>query len=255
MSRDTSILGFERYAEVVDLRRRITGGLRYTRVRAGYAARDARSWMRYGSDGPLVAERIIVDPMQVEFAVRSPGFAETGELRSGDWDLDTVPVEEIDRVQFCRQHFVDGTPWDETGAYVELLRRIRERRDDRVTVDGCASEQDVIERYAALDRLYDEARATGTLRTRSELGGRPFRENFGMVIHIGRHNQPLFSWHGCHRLAVARILELPAVPAQLGVVHTDARAVWRDRYSPSSASGRRLLRRSEAAGAPSRRAN
>ena len=245
----------DRYAGIVDLRRGVAGGLRYARVRTGYAARDARSWLRYGSDGPLVAERIVVDPMQVEFAVRCPGFADTGELRSGDWDLDTAPVEEIDRVQFCRQHFVEGKPWDETGAYVELIRRIRERRDDRVTVDGCASEQDVIERYAALDTLYHEARTTGTLRTRAELGGRSFRENYGLVIHIGRHNQPLFSWHGCHRLAIARILELPAVPAQLGVVHTDARTVWRERYSPTSAPVRKPFRRSQADETPSSTAN
>lgn len=184
----------------------------------------------YGPDAPRWAERIHVDPRAIEVVLAPPGTVETGSVVGGDWDLDVLPVDDIDRVRYCRLHFVDGLSWEETGAYEAMRRRIAERRDGRVSVDGCASEEDIIARYARIDALYEECRRLGRLRTRAEVAQRPFRENYGVLVHIGRDGQPIFGHHGCHRLAVSQILGLPTIPAQLGIVHPDALGVWRARY-------------------------
>jgi hypothetical protein len=202
---------------------------RYARFRADVARRDAVARARYGSAAPRYAERIWIDPAACERAVEHPGFVNSGEVRGGDWDQRLVDVESIDRIRFCRLHFVEGLSWEETGAIEAMARRV-EDRDERLTVDGCATLEDVEARYRRLDETFERCRREGRLLRREELPGRPFRENYGVVVHISRDGEPLFSWHGCHRLAIARILELPEMPAQVGVVHPDALPTWRGTF-------------------------
>jgi len=96
--------------------------------------------------------------------------------------------------------------------------------------DGCETLEDVVRRYERLDEVFDQVRREGRLRTAAELGG-SFRERGGVYVHIGRHSQPVFSLRGNHRLAIARILSLSLMPAQLGVVHPEALPNWRRTYS------------------------
>ena len=94
--------------------------------------------------------------------------------------------------------------------------------------DDCTDFNDVVSRYARLDELFSYLQGGGKFRTRKELyGSRTFREQGGVYIHIDREGNPVFGGGGCHRLALAKILQLDIIPAQLGIVHHEAVDLWR----------------------------
>jgi hypothetical protein len=84
-------------------------------------------------------------------------------------------------------------------------------------VDGCFCLQDIHERYARIDEMAIGLKAGYRFFSRSELGG--FRELGGVLIHIDRFGRLISGGGGRHRLAIAQILNLSIIPAQVGVVH------------------------------------
>lgn len=88
-------------------------------------------------------------------------------------------------------------------------------------IDGCHTREDLIERYERLDRIYDEAQRTGTLRPHGSVN-ETRGEQGGILVHIARDGTPLRDGGGMHRFAIAYVLDLQKVPAQLGVIHSEA---------------------------------
>ena len=120
----------------------------------------------------------------------------------------------------ARLRWEGGASWEETEAYDQMLRLITQTGK---SVDGCRSLDEVVRRYERLDAVFEQVREDRRLRSRSELPlpDRGFREVGGVYVHLGRSGQPIFGGGGFHRLAIARVLELPEIPAQLGVVHEE----------------------------------
>lgn len=191
------------------------------------ALRDLGNWIRFGPEAPLSDECIYVDPNQVlghykpDPARGAPKLrrAQSGMVRSGDWDLSHHTVGQSIKYQACLARFRDGVPWKQTGLYEEMLIRIG--RDG--VADGCRNLDDIERRYAALDALAEETRALGRFKTRAELGQKYFRrEHGGVLVHIGRNGEVIRAGGGQHRFAIAVALELPEMPVQLGVIHRQA---------------------------------
>jgi hypothetical protein len=120
------------------------------------------------------------------------------------------------KMGISRLHWEQGLSWEETGAYEHVLARVAASGRP---FDGCRDARDVVRRYTALDEVYDTVRAEGRLRCRDELGPGGYRERGGIYVHVDRDGNPIFGGGGTHRLAMALILGLRRVPAQLGVVH------------------------------------
>ena len=59
------------------------------------------------------------------------------------------------------------------------------------------------------------------MKTRNEIFKDNFREVGGIYIHIGVDGKPYFGGGGCHRFAIAHILQI-IFPAQIGCVHVSA---------------------------------
>lgn len=59
---------------------------------------------------------------------------------------------------------------------------------------------------------------------------RCLRESGGVYVHINRNGEAIFGGGGIHRFAIARILSLDTIPAQLGVVHEEALKLWKNQY-------------------------
>lgn len=187
--------------------------------------RDRFNRLRYGPEAPLSDERLFIDPMAVRHWYRpdpargAPRFRRrhSGRVVPGDWDLSRAPFGPHLKLDSLRAHFEDGMPWEETPLFAELLARIEagERPDD------CASREDLLARYALLDRVYEEARRNRTLRPHGEVNDTR-REHGGILVHIARDGEVLRAGGGMHRFAIARLLQLPEIPVQLGVVHPDA---------------------------------
>src|SRR5688572_14248575 len=107
---------------------------------------------------------------------------------------------------------------EEAGAYDLLLRRIAEVGK----ADGCRTREDVVRRYERLDDLIAEVCQTGRMKTPRELYGPSDRWESGIYIAVGRQGDPLFARRGHHRLAIAKLLRLPIIPATVSLVHPQA---------------------------------
>ncbi len=170
-----------------------------------------------GHDAPRPNERVWVDPARVEYAL--DGLPVRSGAVVDRWPpVDPVPFEEHQHVRFALAHWRDGVPWEETGAYEYMLARI-ERRGRQ---DGCHDLDDVKRRYERLDELFETARREGRLRTRQELDPRARNEDGGILVHIGPGGEPAIGDGGKHRMAIAKLLGFPLVPARIGYVHRDA---------------------------------
>jgi hypothetical protein len=77
--------------------------------------------------------------------------------------------------------------------------------------------KDLPRQWRRIETLYERIERQG-LRTQRELGTlRPWDE---VVVAIGRDGRRLFL-NGRHRLAIARILDLPEIPVLVGLRHRD----------------------------------
>lgn len=188
---------------------------------------------RHGSATPRRHELIRVDPLACSRATLYFHKAYSGAIRAGDWDRDARPIDELDRMRFCRSHWEDGVPWEDTGAYEYVLDRIREKGRP---IDGCRDLDDVRRRYERLDRVFDQVRREGRLRTQAEMRPRAFREYGGIYFSVGRDGEVIFTGYGHHRLAMARVLGLASVPGAIGYVHPAAMPDWRRGLLPDERS-------------------
>lgn len=158
-----------------------------------------------------------------------------GVLVPGDWDRNTYPVEANRLVQICTAHWRDGLSWEEAGMVDFQLERIRTMTHHQA--DGLKTRDHVLARYERLDALFEATRRWGRLPAKAN------RED-GVYIHLTRHGHPLFGARGVHRFVIARLLDIPVVVGQLGVIHPDAPQVKAFQESPE-----RVVR-AEGGGAP-----
>lgn len=201
------------------LRRAIGAGVPLKVLRDGY------NRLRYSPDPPLSDELIWIDPLSVTHWYKpdpdngAPNFRRrhSGKVVGGDWDLSRKPFEDHLKLNSVRLHFEEGVPWEET----PLFNRLLELVESGQRIDGCHTREDLIARYQRLDRICEEARRTGTLRPHGSVNDTR-REHGGILVHIARDGTPLRVGGGMHRFAIAVMLELKKVPAQLGVIHIDA---------------------------------
>ncbi len=186
--------------------------LRSTQDFLVHSPRDFSNLTRFGLSGLNIARRIYIDPSRVSLS-STAGFGrkKSGLIISGDWDLQIQPLAEIKKIAIVYDWFDTGRSWQECGAFAHM----EELMQTRPGVDGCFTSEDVVQRYVRLTELINHLRQGGKY-----LRGSGFRETNGVFIHIGRNGELLFGGGGCHRLAIAQKLDLPLIPAHLGVVHS-----------------------------------
>ncbi|MCP2043994.1 hypothetical protein [Pontibacter sp. HSC-36F09] len=187
--------------------------------------RSVYNKIRYGANAPMYAELIFVDPMQVDQYSFAWKHRDSGRVIGGDWDQQENLTAIDSRFKFnaCIERWKLNKTWEETGIYEFMLNLILHRNRP---VDKCNSLEDIIARYEQLDDLLEKVKETGRLNTQRELNPSCYNEEGGIFIHIGRKNQTIFGGGGIHRLAIAKVLQLSSIPAQLGVVHSEALPTW-----------------------------
>ena len=153
-------------------------------------------------------------------------WQDLGNVQGGDWDQSDECVEDLPVVQALWQRFEDGTDWED----IEFIQHVLEQAErGHVIWRGCASEEDVWEACARVDRLYERIRDQG-YRSKQELvqqeglspdkyvDGDRFNCYDEVVVDVGRDGQFLFV-DGRHRLAIAKILELEEIPVRISARH------------------------------------
>lgn len=195
------------------------GEVRKSFKRSVLRSRDITNMIRYGLDAPKYAERIWVRPQDIHYALygRSDYATCSGRVIEIEKEFVLIDVHNTPRMKSCFAHWVEGVPWESTEDYMTMLAAIRAGKDWA----GCRTEDDLHRRYENLDNIFQLAKSSRRLKTRKELDPKAFREEGGILVSIGRHAEPLL-YDGFHRLAIALILGLPIIPAQLGNVDRSA---------------------------------
>jgi hypothetical protein len=180
---------------------------------------DLRNKIIYGVDAPIRAERIWINPADIDMAlIGLYSWVYSGRVVN-TWppnNIQPIPIMNLEKLRCCVDHFTNGVAWEDTGIYEHMTRKMIEWGG---SYDGCTNQEDVISRYERMDALFDQIKRERRIRTRKEINPRNFRESGGIYVHIGPSGKLFFGAEGCHRFAIARILELPVVPAQIGCVY------------------------------------
>lgn len=187
--------------------------------------RDVTNRLRFGAGAPQSDELIWVRPSDVTDWYKvdpqngAPRFRRrhSGMVAGGDWDLSRKPLGNHLKLDSIRAHFERGVPWEDTKLFDWMLSQIAEKGQ----IDTCRSREDLIARYDRLDRIYDEAKRSGTLKPHGSVNDTR-REHGGILVHVARDGTPLRDGGGMHRFAIALVLGLEKIPAQLGVIHPGA---------------------------------
>jgi hypothetical protein len=135
----------------------------------------------------------------------------------GDWDLSTAELKARDVFPSIEQRFLEGRPWSETSHYRYLMSLVGQQRRAR----SFSSEADVLKWFDSIDRLYQRIRDQGYIMQRALGTYAPWDE---INVAVSRDGELLFV-DGAHRLAIAKVLRLKAVPVQVTIVHQE----WHDR--------------------------
>ena len=200
-------------------------------ARAYVALTRVRNRLRY--DAPPEPYRLLrVDPAEVRgMAGRDrPMYRAAGVVEGGDWDRVDERFADTDVYRAYEAHFEDGVPWDETAFYDRIVEEIASGR----TRWGCDSKAAFDARCERLDDLY-ETIATEGFRSQAALaadGGGPLGEPTALpterrkdevAVHVGRDGDLLFA-DGRNRLAIAKLLDLEAIPVRVLRRHADWQA-------------------------------
>jgi hypothetical protein len=182
--------------------------------------RDLDNVISYGYDiAPRMFELIWVNPLLVEDAVTHLAKDCSARVIGGEWDVfKRRKLDGLSKIKMSKAHFVDGLSWQECGIFDHALRIIARSGH----YDACSNINEVVSRYDKLDGLYSRLKDGASLLPQSKLRKGNLREKGGIIIHIGRSGELLFGGGGHHRLAIAQILKLNKIPAQLGVIHERA---------------------------------
>lgn len=184
---------------------------------------------------PLYPRRLYwIDPDSVTRSIARKHFdllRDTGRVVGGDWDQNAKrTVEDLELYQTFVEHFENGVPWSETERYQRSVEQIRDGDHIRYPTEKALNRK-----YALYDRLY-ESFARGEYLTQAELseertktvgdGGHAFCPRLTgssiirheITVHVGRDGT-LFLDDGRHRLLIARIAGVDAVPVRIVVRH------------------------------------
>jgi len=189
--------------------------------------KDFINYISHGSSAPKYAELVFIDPAKITKVLNeecSLNRKDTGAVYAGNWDIGSYEFDDLKKYQICKKHFEGSLSWGEAGGIenMNLLFKTHSKPD------RCESLDDVDKRYLELDNIYSFLKKGGAFKTRKELHGNLwFREKGGVYVHFDRDGHPIFGGGGCHRLAIAKILNLPCIPIQVGVIHTDGVMKWR----------------------------
>lgn len=187
---------------------------------------------------PEIYRPIHVTPTQVTHEVTAVQERDgLGQVKAGDWDIDENlrPLEKNEIVEGLRQRFKQGKSWKETVYYTAKC-------DDFSSV-----EEFLRVRCQFVEDLYNSIQQEGYRpnykaghmvpkeeKSRTEI--RRYQHKLEPLVAIGRDGG-IYWTDGFHRLAIAQILGLEAIPVQVVARHERWQQI-RDKVHAISARGK-----------------
>jgi hypothetical protein len=196
--------------------------------RWSFYLRDAKSLARYGSLAPKYAERIWVNPAACRRAIAmtaSLARQQSGRVVKHSFPPDEtriIAVTDIEKVESCLRHWLEGVPWEETAMYRVYREKVAQAARRGETHRGLKNDHDVLRKCREYDLMFEQVKREGRLRTRKEIYPDNFREEGGVIVHVGPDGELFQGRSGNRRFAIALALGLPTIPATIGCVHQAA---------------------------------
>jgi len=188
--------------------------------------RNLENITRYGWSAPRFGERIWFHPESISKALSDKHIKDhfglynyiSGQVVKPSWPLEkSTHIAEVPLIKNCIDHWIDDIPWEKTGEY-ELIEKEIEKKGQ---FSGCKDKRDIIRRYNNLDKIFEQAKQEGRLRSPEEIDPDKDWGPREIIVHIGPNGEPFKGGNGMHRFAIAYILNIP-FPAQIGFVHFSA---------------------------------
>lgn len=136
---------------------------------------------------------------------------EFGTVKPGDWDRQRIPLRQNTKFRLIMNHLESGGDFLDPQ---EMFRFYSNRSRNETNLKW---------RYGRLREIYAEIRESGYLKLQAEVrpGLAPGDEDGGIVLHLDREGELVFSKHSFHRLAISQYLALPVIPFCIGAVHAE----------------------------------
>jgi len=198
-----------------------------TTVRNGCRLLRTRDQERYTDADPF--KLIQVDPARIE-TISTGTKREYGSVVDGSWDRKGKSIEDDRVFQSMRQHFDDGVPWDETPLFEWFRDRIESGDPTAWTYEQYRS------RFESVDDVYERINRDGyrSQRTLFDVdASRTLRQNNDCIhpylnevgVDIARDGTLRWRSGGCHRLFIAKLLDVPAIPVKVWSRHREWQAI------------------------------
>jgi hypothetical protein len=214
------------YKSIKKVRKRVK---KFLMKRISILISDLKNKIVYGRHAPVYAETIWINPENCKMALfnRDPISGMKGIRVSGQivhiWppkeNILMVPINDIPKIKYCIDHWSQAIPWEETGMYDYIEMQID--KSSKKSYNKCKNVKDILKRYRKLDRIFMQVKKEGKIRAAKEIDPQAFREEDGILIHIGPSGE-LYLGGSFHRFAMALVLQLILVPSQIGYVHINA---------------------------------
>ncbi len=153
-----------------------------------------------------------------------------GTVVDGDWDLSVRPFEDFKIFHALRERFVEGRPWEEIDYIKTLTERCRGNKSLRSYEDwweywDVNGEEEIAEKCRKAEALHASMKEKGYVSQKELLGEtNPKRAELDEItVRVGRRGDLLFQ-DGRHRLALAKLLELPEMAVKITARHKK----WKD---------------------------
>ena len=136
-------------------------------------------------------------------------------LLGGDWDISTKEFKDLDVFIAFSDHFLNDVAWEETQYYKSVLNRITEG----YVPWRCANEDDLRKRFESFDALHRQIRVNG-YKKQTEISPMSYdiRKIDEISVNLDRNGNLLFN-NSAHRLSIAKILGIEAIPVRVTVCH------------------------------------
>lgn len=135
-----------------------------------------------------------------------------GSTVEGDWDQHREPFSKLLMYRGIHEHYVDGLPWSETVYYTRLVERFRSQDVSADTAETLA-----MERCENIEKVHHAIDEHG-YRSQREFNGHPLHE---VTVTIGRDGKLLYNCEGRHRLSIAKVLDIEAIPVLVLARHAE----------------------------------
>lgn len=177
--------------------------------RAFPLARECLYSLRYPNKYPRYAEVLEIDTKILDYFLPLGGQTlNSGRITRYFDRSKMIPIDDLDVFKICKLHWLHGLSWEESGAYKRMELQIQKHG----SYDDCFNMNDVIIRYKRLDELFNMSKRNKLMVIESN-----YRGEGGILVHLDEHGF-YFGGNGNHRLAIAKILNIPRLRVQLGSI-------------------------------------